>query len=487
MMQLTEKVLTSTSRAPDVALLKHPLLVVLVLGFSSLNASIMQSLVIPIQGELPKLLNTTPSNASWVVTATLLGGAVAMPVAGKLADMFGKKRVLVTSACVLLAGSLLCAVAEPLLLILLGRVLQGLAMGYVPVAISMVREVTPPQMANWAMAMVSATLGVGGSLGLPLSAWIAERFEWRTLFWVAAAMAAAVIVTSLLFLPNIPTSERGRLDVVGAIGLTLGLISLLIGITKGNDWGWGTLRTWALILGGLLVLVLWGYYQTRREDPLVDLRTSTRLPVLFTNLAAVTVGFGMMGTAIVIPQLLQMTERTGYGLGQTLLQTGLWMAPGGLMMILCAPVSSILLTRIGARITLALGAGVLATGYVVAFFFNDEPWTMLLVSCICSAGVGIGYAAMPTLILDNVPPAKASSSVGVNSLMRSIGTTIAGAVMTLVLTGWTMQLADGVVLPSAMAFQLCFLVGAAAAIATVGLGLLVPRQARRTGSTDVGA
>lgn len=130
------------SKRSTTAPVAHPLLVVMVLGFSSLCAALMQSLVIPIQAELPTLLGTSASNASWVVTATLLGGSVAMPVAGRLADIYGKKPVMVVSGVILLAGSVLCAVSDQFLLVVAGRVLQGMAMGYIPVAISMVREVT---------------------------------------------------------------------------------------------------------------------------------------------------------------------------------------------------------------------------------------------------------------------------------------------------------------------------------------------------------
>lgn len=458
---------------------RRPLLVVLVLAFSSLCAALMQSLVIPIQAQLPQLLHTSAGNASWVVTATLLGGAVAMPVAGRLADIFGKKPVMVASAVILLLGSLLCAVAGGFQLVLVGRVLQGVAMGYIPVAISLVREVTPPHMTNTALSAVSATLGVGGALGLPLSAWIVEVADWRALFWVAVGLAAVVIAISAALLPHRRSEQRARVDVVGAVGLAIGLVATLVGITKGNEWGWTSPATLGMIAGGLVVLVVWGRYEVRHAAPLVDLRTTARLPVLFTNLAALMFGFGMMAQSIVVPQLMQMPEQTGYGLGQTIMETGLWMAPAGTMMLVFSPVSSAMLTRFGGRTTLAIAGVVLAGGYLFAVFMTETPWQLMLATCIASAGVGIGYAAMPALILDNVPQAEASSSVGVNALMRSMGTTTAGAVMAVVLTSRTTRLgAGGPVIPDHSAFQLCFILGAVAALVAVALTLLIPRRGR---------
>lgn len=448
-----------------------------VLLFGSLASALMQSLVIPIQSELPTLLDTSASNASWVLTATLLGAGVTMPLVGRLADVYGKKPVLVASACVLVVGSLVCALSDVLGLVLVGRVLQGMAMGYIPVAISMVREVAPPRMVNSATAAVSATLGVGGALGLPLAAWIAQGHDWHDLFWVATILAVVMVTLTAVFLPNVRDAHPAKIDYLGAVGLAIGLVGVLVGVSKGNDWGWGEASTIGMIVGGLVVLLLWGRFELRHSDPLVDLRTMAKRPILLTNIAAMFIGFGMMAQSIVVPQLLQMPEVTGYGLGQSILAAGLWMAPGGLMMLLFAPVSARLLTSYGARITLAIGAGVLALGYVAALFLMNAPWQLMIASCISLAGVGVGYAAMPTMILSNVPADEASSSVSVNTLMRSIGTTVAGAVMTVVLTSQTMSLGD-VVIPTEGAFRLCFVIGAAAAAAGAVVVLLVPKAKR---------
>lgn len=455
---------------------KRPLVVVLVLGFSSLCAAMMQSLVIPIQSDLPRLLDTSASNTSWVVTATLLGGAVSMPIAGRLADIFGKKPILIGTAVALLLGSLLCAVTDVFSLILAGRVLQGMSMGYIPVAISMVREVTPAHMTNTALAAVSAALGVGGALGLPIAAFIVQSMDWRALFWLSGTLAVVVIVLSATILPHRHRDDPAKIDVVGAIGLTFGLVSVLVGVTKGNDWGWANLATLSLIVGGVIILLAWGVYELRQDMPIVDLRTTARLPVLFTNLAALMAGFGMMAQSVVVPQLMQMPSETGFGLELSILETGLWMAPAGLMMLVMSPVSSALLTHLGGRLTLALGSGVLGAGYLLAIFMTDAPWKLMIATSVACAGVGIAYAAMPALILDNVPKHEASSSVGVNALMRSIGTTVSGAVMAIVLTSQRVPTSTGINVPSHESFQLGFLIAAGAAIAAVVLTLLVPRK-----------
>lgn len=455
------------------------LLTIIVLCFGGMTVALTQTLVIPIQIELPRLLGASAADAAWVVTSTLLAAAVTMPIAGRLGDMFGKQRVLVVSALLLLAGSLVCALSDTLGPMLVGRTLQGLAMGFIPVGISLMREVVPPAMATTAVAAMSATLGVGGAIGLPLSAWVADSFNWHALFWVASGLAVVVLLGSWFAVPHVHDEHPGRLDVVGAIGLAVGLVATLLGVSKGNAWGWSSVETVACLAGGVVVLLVWGWYELRQDEPLCDLRVTARRPVLLTNVAAILIGFGMMAQAIVLPQLLAMPEATGYGLGQSLLASGLWMAPGGLMMLAFAPVSAHIMRRYGAKYALAAGAFVLGGGYLLSFFLMDAPWQIAIAGVVCSAGVGIGYAAMPTLIMDAVPMQEAGSAVGINALMRSVGTTVASAVMAAILTGQTTVL-GGVVFPSEAAFHTCFLVATAAAVVGALVALTIPKAAAVT-------
>ena len=454
---------------------------VVVLCFGGLVASLMQTLIIPIQPDLPRLLGTSIGNASWIITATLLAAAVAMPIAGRLGDMFGKQRVLLVSAVLLTVGSLICALGDSLIPLIIGRGVQGLAMGFIPVGMSLIREITPPRITSMAVAAMSATLGVGGAIGLPLAAWIVQTWDWHALFYVAAGLGVLVTVAVLVLVPRVNDAAGGRIDIPGAIGLAVGLSAFLIAVSKANDWGWTSGATLGLGIGGILVLIGWGFFELRQREPLVDLRTTARPAVLLTNIAAAAIGFGMMAQSIVLPMLLRLPEATGYGLGQSLLAAGLWMAPGGLMMMIFAPISGILINRIGAKITLAIGAAILGCGYLLAFFLMDAAWKLMLASIVCAIGVGVGYAAMPTLIMGSVPATEAGAAVGLNGLMRSLGTTVASAVMALILASATISL-GGTEVPDESTFTWCFLVAAAAAFVGMAITLTIPS---RRGSSNV--
>lgn len=474
----------SATPATEAAPRSRVLLTVVALCFGGMTVSLTQTLVVPIQGQLPTLLGTSPSNAGWVVTITLLAGAVSMVMSGRLGDLLGKQRVLVATSALLVLGSLISAFSDTLAPMLAGRALQGMALGFIPVGIALIREITPPQMANTAIAAMSATLGVGGAIGLPLSAFVAQTFDWHAIFWMGAGLSALMCLGAVALVPHRNDHAGGSLDLVGALGLTVGLVATLIGVSKGNAWGWTSGRTLGSLVGGVVVLLVWGAYELRRREPLVNLRASAARPVLLTNLAAIAIGFGMMAQSIVVPQLLQLPTATGFGLGQTLLAAGLWMAPAGLVMMAFAPVSGRLMTVVGPKQTLMLGGAVIGAGYLVAVFFMDSPWQLLVASSIAAAGVGIGYGAMPTLIMGNVAPQEAGAAVGINALMRSIGTTSAAAVMVTVLTASTRDF-GGTSIPTEGAYQLCFLIGAAAAFVGVALTALVPHAHARAPRADV--
>lgn len=476
----------NTMTEPSTETSRHPGLAVAALCFGGLLAALTQTMVIPIQTELPRLLGTSAGNAAWVVTITLLCAAVTMPITGRLADMLGKQRILLASAVILLAGSVVSALSSSLLPMLIGRGLQGLAMGFIPVGIALLREIVPPHLASTAVAAMSATLGVGGAIGLPLSAWIVEIGNWHALFWVAAAVSAVVLVAIVVLVPHVHDATPARFDVIGALGLAVGLVLVLVGISKASAWGWGSGRTLGFVVGGLLILLAWAVLELRTDEPLVDMRSTLRAPVLLTNLAAAAIGMGMMAQAIVIPQLLEMPTALGYGLGQTILQAGLWMAPGGLMMMLFAPVSSRLIDGIGAKLTLMIGAAVLGSGYLVAFALMGAAWQLMVATIVVSTGVGIGYAAMPTLVMDASPPREAGSAVGINTLMRSFGTTVAAALMGTLLTSSTRSLGP-VHVPTEGAFKLCFLIGAIAAFVGVAITATIPRSSSPTSAEETAA
>ncbi|MFK0159676.1 MFS transporter [Streptomyces sp. NPDC090493] len=449
--------------------------VVAVLAFGGIVVSLMQTLVIPIVPELPKLLNASASNAAWAVTATLLAAAVATPVMGRLGDMYGKRLMLLTSIVMLVAGSVTAALSDTLVPMIIGRALQGLASGVIPLGISIMRDELPAERLGSATALMSASLGVGGALGLPAAALIADHFDWHMLFWTSAALGVVAALLVLALVPESKVRTGGRFDLPGALGMAAGLVCLLLGISKGADWGWSSGTTLGLFAAALVVLLAWGFYELRTRQPLVDLRTTARRQVLVTNLASIAFGFSMFAMSLVLPQLLQLPQATGYGLGKSLLAAGLVMAPTGLVMMAMAPLSALISKNFGPKITLMCGAVIVAAGYGLNIVLMDAVWQLVLVSCIIGAGIGFAYGAMPALIMGAVDPHETAAANSLNTLMRSIGTSTASAVAGVILAQMTTAFGS-VTVPSENGFKVVMAAGSGAAVLALLVAAFIPRR-----------
>ncbi|MFC9191297.1 MFS transporter [Streptomyces cyaneofuscatus] len=461
----------------------HPGSIVGILAFAGIVAALTQTLVVPLIAQLPTLFDTSASNASWVITATLLAAAVSTPVAGRLGDMYGKRRMLLVSLVPLILGSVVCALSSSVIPMIAGRGLQGLGMGVVPLGISLLRDVVPTEKLGPSIAIMSASMGVGGALGLPFAAAIAENTSWRVLFWVVAVLALAVGALILALVPadRPATAAAGRFDLPGAIGLGAALIALLLAVSKGADWGWGSATTLTLFAAALILLPTWGWWELRLSDPLVDLRVTARPQVLMTNTASVLVGFAMYAQSLVVPQLLQLPEATGYGLGRSMLAMGLWMAPAGLMMMAMSPVGAKLSAAKGPKVTLAVGSLLIAAGYglSVPLIGSGSPWSLLIVTLVCNSGVGFAYGAMPALIMSAVPPSETASANSFNALMRSIGTSFAAAVIGVVLARMTTDF-GGIPLASENGFRVAMLIGCGVGLAAAVVAALIPVRTTKT-------
>ncbi|MFB7656308.1 MULTISPECIES: MFS transporter [unclassified Streptomyces] len=453
----------------------RPNAVVAVLALAGIVVSLMQTLVIPIVPELPKLLDAPASDAAWAVTATLLAAAVATPVVGRLGDMAGKRRMLLLSLVLLIAGSAICGLSDTLVPMVVGRAMQGLSAAVIPLGISIMRDELPAERLAGATALMSASLGVGGALGLPAAALIADNLDWHMLFWVSGALGAVALVLVLALVPESAVRAGGRFDVPGAIGMAAGLVCLLLAISKGADWGWSSGTTLGLFAAAVVVLLVWGRWELRTPRPLVDLRTTARRQVLFTNLASIAVGFSMFAMSLVLPQLLQLPEATGYGLGRSLLTAGLVMAPSGLVMMAFAPVSAKVSKTRGPKVTLMIGALIVAGGYGLNIVLMSEVWHLVLVSCVIGAGIGFTYGAMPALIMGAVPASETAAANSLNTLMRSIGTSVASAIAGVILAQMTVGL-GGFALPSENAFKVVMGIGAGAAVLAFVLASFIPRH-----------
>ncbi|NEC53636.1 MFS transporter, partial [Actinospica acidiphila] len=449
--------------------------VVPVLAFAGIVVAVMQTLLVPVVKDLPRLLDTAPADATWVLTSTLLSGAVATPIMGRLGDLFGKRRMLVVSLAVMVVGALVSAFTSDLLVMIAGRTLQGFAMGAIPLGIGLMRDMLPRERLGSAMALMSSSIGVGGGLALPAAALVAQHTDWHALYLGAAGLGVLAIALTLAVVPESPLRAKGSFDLPGALGLTAGLLLFLLPVSKGSAWGWTSGTTLGLFGAAAVVLLLWGLMELRVAAPLVDLRTTARREVLLTNLASIMVGVSFFVVSLVLPQLLQLPTASD-GLGQSMVVAGLCVAPLGLTMMFTAPVYARLSARYGPKVTLIIGLLVIAAGYGGGLGLMSAAWQTVVTSVVLGAGIGLAYSSLPALIVGAVPASETGAANGLNTLMRSIGTSVSSAVIGMVLAN-TSDVAGGVAVPTLHGFRVSF--GIATAAVAVGLVLALFLPGRR--------
>jgi MFS family permease len=453
----------------------RPALVIGVLASCGLVVSLMQTLVVPLLPQFPTLLSASTATVAWLVTATLVAGAVCAPVLGRLGDMYGRRRMLLVALGLVVLGSAIGAAAPGVGLLIVARVLQGASLGVVPLGISIMRDLLPERRVGSGIALMSSSLGTGGAIGLPLTGLVAQHASWRWLFAGAAVLGVLLFVAVWTVVQESPMRSGGRFDLPGAVGLGAALVCLLLAISKGTEWGWGTPRVIGLLVAAAVLFTVWGLLELRARSPLVDLRVSARPAVLWTNVASILIGFAMFASFLTTTQILQAPVATGYGFGLSLIVAGVVMLPIGGAMTIFSPVSARVSSRFGPRTTLVLGAAVLAVGNAAMVTLPASIPLIMVATTIAAIGAALAYSALPLLIMGAVPATETAAANSLNALMRMLGTSSCSAVVAAVATGLVVVV-DGHELPSDAAYSTVFLAAAGAALVAAGIAAATPRR-----------
>jgi MFS family permease len=470
------------------AAMVRPGVLLAVVGFGTLMVSMSQTILVPVLPILPGQLHTSSTTVEWLLTVTSLVAAVAVPLLGRLGDMFGKRRLLLVAVGMLVVSSALTAMTDNVPLLMVGRALQGVSIAAVPLGISLLAALLPEERVGSGISMISSMMGVGGAIILPLAGLVAERSSFHGLFWVTAVGGAAAFVALWALVPEAPGRGGGRVDLAGAALLVAALFALLLPLAQTATWGWAAPLPLGLLAAAIVLFAVLGVVELRVSPPLVDLRALRRRPLVLTNLASALFGFALFASLIGTAAYVQAPKATGYGFGVSLVVAGLVQVPSGLGMLAFSPVSARLISRMGAAATLALGAAVVAVGWILRIIDTGTLWEVTVGTTIVGIGSGIGYAAMPSLVNKHTPDAQNAAANGLNTLFRAIGGSVASAVLGSILASYTVRV-GGATLPSLTAFRLLFAACATLSVAAAVVALAIPgrRRAPAVSRPDIAA
>ena len=439
--------------------------------FACLNASLIQTIVLSFQSDLPALLGVGREITAWVVTAAVASACAFAPVTGRLGDLYGRKRVALALIVALAIGSLVSALATSTWLLIAGRTIQGLAIGIVPLGMSMLSRSITPQRQPAAIALAAGTMGIGGAFGIPLGAVVAEAVGWRGVFWVSVGLAGLSCLWVARAVPRDDTFSSGRFDVVGSIAMVAGCSAMLIGLGQAAAFGWRSPLVVLCVGGGALLLAIGALWMALVRDPLINVRVALRPTLLMTNLHALCLNFAAMATMVVFPQVLVLSNSHEVGLGVAPVAASMIMMANGVAMALVAPVAPYFSRRWDEKFVITAGACLVAIGALITLVGLDSICAILVANLVIGGGFGLAFAVIPRLVMSSVPREDAGSANGLNAQVRIFGTAAAAAVI-----GALLASGEQGGQPSRDVFVWALILCAVAAGTSALLGLLVPRR-----------
>jgi EmrB/QacA subfamily drug resistance transporter len=399
----------------------NPTLILAVLSLAGLAYAVLSSAVLPALPTLQRDLHTSESGAAWLLTGFLISASVGTSIIGRLGDMYGKERLLLWTLLILAAGTLLAAVAQSLAMLIVARVVQGVAGGIFPLAFSIARDEFPPDKIAGSIGLMSSILGVGAGVGLVVGALIVEHLGWHWLFWIPLVVTLVAAFCTWRYIPESPVRTPGRVNWLAAGLMSLGVSGVLIAVAQTTRWGWGGTKTLVVFAVGLVFVVLWIVVEVRSDEPLVDMTMMRIRGVWTTNLAAFLLGAGMYSSFVVFPQFAQLPKHTGFGFGASIVVSSLYLLPSALAMGLVASAAGPIARWVGSKAALVAGSAAGATAFGFASLAHRHPYDMLITLTLLGVGIGLAFAALGNLIVQAVPPTQTGVASGMNTVMRTLG------------------------------------------------------------------
>ena len=441
----------------------------------ALVVAVLSSLGAPLIPMIAAASHVSLSTADWLLTITLLTGALATPVMGKLSDGPHQKRVVTISLGVVLTGSVLAALTSSFGVLVAARALQGLGLGVLPVTMAIARRYLPPAVAARAIALLSVTAAVGVGLGYPVTGLLADAADYHAAFWAGAVVVGVAFLASLIVLPGRSDAPSRPFDVTGAVLLSVAVSLLIIVLSEASDWGWGSFPVVGLfVLTGALAAA-WARYELRAAHPIVELRQAANRLVLTADLAGFLMSAAMYLFLPIIVEFIQVPATEGYGFGVSVVVAGCSLIPLSVGTLAASRLAPAVERRIGRRPIIPFGALLFAVSMVFFALEHQHLWEAFVATAISGIGCGFTFAAMPGYIVRAVAARETGSAMGFYQILRSIGLAVGSAVSAVVLAAYTH---GSSLLPAVGGFRTTLLLGAALCLVTAVLSWVLPGRDR---------
>jgi MFS family permease len=411
-----------------------------VLILTAAVVSIISSLGAPLLVTVAQHFHTSISTAQWSLTVTLITGAVASPVLGRLGDGRRRRETFIVSLSLVTAGGVLTAVASGFAVLLIGRALQGVGLGLVPLTMAAARNELPREKVAPMIAVLSVTTGAAAGAGYAISGLLAEAWGLRGAYWFGTIVCAFALLGVAAVMPSAAERSRaGRLDWAGSVLFAVALAAVMTGLAEGSGWGWGSPRVITLLACGIALLAVWSVQQLRAGNsaPLVELRLLRHPAVLAADTCAFLLIMAMYLDLSVVTEFVQTPPAEGFGFAASVGVAGLVLIPLAVLMLAASRMLPTLVRRAGAPAVLAAGCLMAVAGSAFFALFHGALWQAFVMMGILGLGLGLTFAAIPGLIVQAVPAAETGSAMGFYQVVRWVGASAGSALVASVLAAHT--------------------------------------------------
>lgn len=447
-----------------------------VLVVVTLIVAVVSSLGAPLIPLIASDFHVSLSDAQWSLTVALLSGAISAPILGRLGDGPHRRLMLICGLGVVTLGGAIAALSGSLIVLVLGRAMQGVGLGLVPLAMAAARDGLPTPKIRPVIALLSVSAAAGVGVGYPVSGLIAEHGGLHAAFWFGTVFSALALLAAVAVIPESVAGSESELDVPGALLLSGGLVALLLAIGQGEVWGWSSPAIVALLVGGGVLIAAWAVQQLRARMPLVDLRLLRHRTVLTADASAFMLGIAMYVNLTVVTTFVQVPSSNGFGFSATVLTAGFCLVPLSITSLSASRLLPTATRLLGPRAVLPAGCLVVAAASAFFALEHRALWEAFATMAIIGVGLGFTFAAIPGLIVTAVPSEETGSAMGFYQVVRYVGFSVGSALTAAILAGHT---TPGASLPTESGYVTAAWAAVALCVAAATLAWILPTGSPR--------
>lgn len=485
-----------------------------------------ETMLIPAIPTLIKDFHISYGLSSWLLTAYLISGAVMTPIAGKLSDIYGRKKMLLIIMAIYAGGVITGGFAINIYTLIITRVIQGFGMAMFPIAFSMVRDQFPREKVSIAQGIITSMFATGAVIGLSIGGIIVQHFGWRMTFFTLIPISITLLLIIRKFIHisddysydinnnnNLNNDNKltktnkdqsikkekkltTRIDIKGSILLAITITSFLLALTllqstpgnSNSNINNGFANSYSIlentlpfIILGVISLILFIYVEKRAESPLMDFKIFLKPQILIPSTIIMIVGLSMFMVFQTIPILVQTPIPIGFG--ENAIDTGRVQLPFAIVLLLFGPTSGIIISKLGSLKPIIFGSALTTLGFVIILLFHSSELLISTGLGILSAGLSLAAVGAMNVVLLSSPRESSGVTIGMSSMLRIVGSSIGPALAAMYMqTNQSVINVKGVVesLPSSFSFDLIFLTAVVLSIVSILLSILLSKKMKAT-------